>query len=94
MKLIRDNIPEIMKARGESPKTHVADEDEFRHLLVMKLVEEAHEFKLKPSAGELADVLEVVHSLAQQYGGFGVVDEVRKKKFAERGGFGKRIVLD
>ncbi len=94
MKLIRDKVPEIMKAKGESPKTHIASEDEFKHLLVMKLIEEAHEFKLKPSAEELGDVLEVVHAISQQYGGFDKVDDVRKKKSADRGSFSKRIVLE
>ncbi len=94
MKLIRDKIPEIMKSKGETPKTHIAAEEEFKHLLVMKLIEESHEYKLKPSAEELGDVLEVVHALAEQYGGFEKVDEVRRKKAAERGNFSKKIVLD
>ncbi len=94
MKLIRDRIPEIMKADGKNPKTHIAADEEFRHLLVMKLVEEAHEFKLKPSAEELGDVLEVVHAIAEQYGGFEKVDEVRKKKAVERGSFSKKFVLE
>jgi len=94
MKLVRDKIPEIMKAKGENPKTHIAAEDEFRHLLIMKLIEECHEYKLKPSAEELGDILEVVHALAEQYGGFEKVDDVRKKKSAERGSFTKKIVLD
>lgn len=93
MKLIRDKIPEIMKAKGENPKTHIAGEDEFRHLLIMKLIEEAHEYKLKPSADELGDILEVVHAISEQYGGFDKVNEVRKKKTAERGNFSKKIVL-
>ena len=94
MKLIRDNVPEIMKAKGETPKTHIADEEEYKRLLIAKLIEEAHEYRLKPSAEELGDVLEVVHALAEQYGGFERVDEVRKKKTAERGNFSKRIVLE
>lgn len=94
MKLIRDNVSEIMKSKGENPKTHVASEEEFRHLLVMKLIEEAHEFKLKPSVEELGDVLEVVHALSEQYGGFVKVDDARMKKSSERGNFSKRIVLD
>jgi len=94
MKLIRDKVQEIMKSKGENPKTHVASEEEFKHLLIMKLIEEAHEFKLKPSAEELGDVLEVVHAISQQYGGFEKVDEIRKKKAAERGSFSKRIVLE
>ncbi len=94
MKLIRDKVPEIMKAKGETPKTHIAGEEEYKRLLISKLVEEAHEYRLKPSADELGDVLEVVHALAQQYGGFEKVDDVRKKKGVERGNFSKRIVLD
>lgn len=83
-----------MKAKGESPKTHIADEEEYKRLLIAKLIEEAHEYRLKPSAEELGDILEVVHALAQQYGGFDDVDETREKKTAERGNFSKRIVLD
>jgi predicted house-cleaning noncanonical NTP pyrophosphatase (MazG superfamily) len=94
MKLIRDKVPEIMKADGKIPQTHIADEQEFKRLLIAKLVEEAMEYKLKPSADELGDILEVVHALSQQYGGFEKVDEVRRKKTSERGSFSKRIVLD
>jgi len=94
MKLVRDKIPEIMNKDGKVAKTHIATEEEFQHLLIMKLIEEAHEFKLKPSAEELGDVLEVVHAISKEYGGFEKVDEVRKKKAVERGSFTKRIVLD
>ncbi len=94
MKLIRDKVPEIMKAKGEMPKTHVAGDEEYARLLIAKLIEEAHEYRLKPSAEELGDILEVVHALAQQYGGFEKVDDVRKKKTAERGNFSQKIVLD
>jgi predicted house-cleaning noncanonical NTP pyrophosphatase (MazG superfamily) len=94
MKLIRDKIPEIMKAKGETPKTHIAADEEYARLLIAKLIEEALEYKLQPSAEELGDILEVVHALASQYGGFEKVDEVRKKKTSERGNFSKRIVLD
>lgn len=94
MKLIRDKVPEIMKADGKNPQTHIAGDEEFKRLLIAKLVEEALEYKLKPSADELGDILEVVNALALQYGGFENVDEVRKKKTSERGNFSKRIVLD
>ena len=95
MKLVRDKIPEIMQADGKTPKTHIADKEEFQRLLVSKLVEEVHEFRLKPSAEELADILEVVHTLSNElYDGMDKVEEVRKKKAAERGGFSKKIVLE
>jgi predicted house-cleaning noncanonical NTP pyrophosphatase (MazG superfamily) len=94
MKLIRDKVPEIMKADGKNPQTHIASDEEFKRLLIAKLVEEALEYKLKPSAEELGDILEVVHALALQYGGLEKIEEVRKKKTSERGNFSKRIVLD
>lgn len=94
MKLIRDLVPEKKRAEGENPKVHIATDDEFKHLLVSKLIEEAHEYRLKPSAEELGDILEVVHALAEQYGGFEQVDKLRKKKAAERGTFSKKIVLE
>jgi predicted house-cleaning noncanonical NTP pyrophosphatase (MazG superfamily) len=94
MKLIRDKVPEIMKADGKNSQIHIAGDEEFKRLLISKLIEEAMEYKLKPSAEELGDILEVVHALAQQHGGFDKVEEVRKKKTSERGNFSKRIVLD
>ncbi len=83
-----------MKADGKNPQTHIADEEEYKRLLIAKLIEEAHEYRLKPSAEELGDILEVVHALSEQYGGFDKVDETRKKKTSERGNFSNRIVLD
>lgn len=94
MKLIRDKIPEIAKAKGEVMKLHVASEDEYSRLLVAKLIEEAHEYRLKPSAEELADILEVARALSVQFGGIDVVEKIREKKASERGGFSKKIVLE
>lgn len=94
MKLIRDKVPELMKADGKNPQTHIAGEEEYKRLLIAKLIEEALEYKSKPSAEELGDILEVARALSIQYGGFEKVDEVRKKKTSERGDFSKRIVLD
>lgn len=94
MKLVRDRIPEIIRADGKEPKTHIANEEEFKQLIVSKLVEEVFEFKKEPSAEELADILEVIHTLAAEHGGISHIEEVRKKKAVERGGFSKHIVLE
>jgi len=94
-KLVRDRIPEIVKKNGESPITHTADDDEYWLKLKEKLREEAEEFAKDGNEEEMADILEVLRAIAE----FKKVDmkqleRLRKKKADERGGFGKRIILD
>ncbi|WP_416973659.1 nucleoside triphosphate pyrophosphohydrolase [Streptomyces sp. 4F14] len=95
-KLVRDRIPQIIRADGTEPVTYTADPDEYRHRLRDKLREEVAEFLEADGAGaleELADVLEVVHALAADLGvGVDRLEEVRRAKADERGGFADRIV--
>lgn len=97
-KLIRDTIVEIVqKERGETLNTRVATGEELTMFIKCKIVEEALEVSNASNpvelAEELADLLEVMRALACNQG---VVDEMfdaRKKKFDERGGFDKGIIL-
>ena len=94
-KLIRDKIPDIIKSKGETPITHIADEKEYAEALAKKLHEEADEFSTKPSVEEAADILEVLLAVARLNNiDLTKLEEVRQKKAAERGGFEKRIILD
>jgi predicted house-cleaning noncanonical NTP pyrophosphatase (MazG superfamily) len=97
-KLIRDKVPRIMLAKGQQPVTRFAGGDEYRAMLREKLAEESAE---ACAAGdedlleELADVLEVVHALAESVGSS--PDELaqrREAKRAERGGFAAGIVWE
>ena len=93
-KLVRDKIPEIIRAKGEVPSTRVAEGTEYQNLLLAKLSEEVLEFIASDGdPGELADILEVVMALAD---GLGIdwqeLERLRAKKAAERGGFSQRIV--
>jgi predicted house-cleaning noncanonical NTP pyrophosphatase (MazG superfamily) len=47
-KLVRDRIPEIIRADGCIPVTRVLDEPEYRTALLAKLVEEAREAQSAP----------------------------------------------
>lgn len=94
-KLVRDRIPEIIKSKGERPVTHVADSVEYETALIAKLSEETKEFEDSKSPEELADLLEVIYALANVKGisAFGL-EEIRRAKNVERGGFANRVILD
>ena len=96
-KLVRDKIPEIIKSNGEIPITRTLDDKEYKEELEKKLLEEYHE--VLDSVGrdrleELADMLEVISSLAKLEGkDLNEVIEIAKEKLCRRGGFDNRIYL-
>jgi predicted house-cleaning noncanonical NTP pyrophosphatase (MazG superfamily) len=95
-KLVRDKIPEIIRAQGGEPVVRIAEAGEYRELLRAKLVEEAGEVATADDAHapeELADVLEVVIALAADLGlDAGGLEKLRAAKAADRGSFTERIV--
>ncbi len=92
-KLVRDKIPEIVKAKGINPINHIADDKEFESALMDKLQEEVKEFIEEPCKEEMADIMEVIYAiLEQKQYSFNDIEEVRKKKAEERGAFDKRII--
>ncbi|MFA5186107.1 MAG: nucleoside triphosphate pyrophosphohydrolase [Patescibacteria group bacterium] len=94
-KLVRDRIPEIIKGKGETPVTHVAEEVEYKAALLKKLQEEVDEFRQQPSAEEAADILEVIHAICDELGiDKTSIEPIRIKKAEERGAFKSRIILD
>jgi predicted house-cleaning noncanonical NTP pyrophosphatase (MazG superfamily) len=94
-KLVRDKIPEIVKAKGGVPITHTATDAEYWLKLKEKLIEEAREFTESESVEEMADLFEVMDAIIT-YKQFDrkEVQGIQKKKAKERGGFKKRIILD
>lgn len=97
-KLIRDKIADfVLKERGEVLTTRVSSSEELLQLLKNKILEEAEEvFKANTKeelAEEMADLLEVMKSLAEKEN---IVEEIflkRESKLLERGGFDLGIVL-
>jgi predicted house-cleaning noncanonical NTP pyrophosphatase (MazG superfamily) len=94
-KLVRDNIPEIIKRSGKTAVVKAeTNNTKFRQHLFDKIIEELNEFKEEPSAEEAADILEVFHALLKfEKINFDLVKEVRLKKGLLRGGFDKRLIL-
>ncbi|MFA5853961.1 MAG: nucleoside triphosphate pyrophosphohydrolase [Patescibacteria group bacterium] len=94
-KLVRDRIPEIIKAKGQTATFREVSVEEYGERLVDKLREEVEEFARDRNAEELADILEVVKAICAHHGfDEKEVEAVRVEKGIERGIFEKRIVLE
>ena len=96
-KLVRDKIPEIIERNGEKPIISILSDSEYKKELEKKLYEEYNE--VISSSGndrieELADMLEVIKSLANIEGkSLEDVIKVSSEKREKRGGFDDRIFL-
>lgn len=93
-KLVRDKIPDIIKASGKICEIIIADEKEKYSLLEDKLKEEVNEYLEDKNLEELADIMEVLFGLAEALG-YSEEDllKARNKKLNERGGFKDGIIL-
>lgn len=96
-KLIRDRIPEVIEASNGQFKTRVLEKGEFEKELRKKLLEESKELAKTPRTkllNELADVLEIVKSIASHHKiSFLKIEEYQEDKRKKRGGFKKRLFL-
>ncbi len=93
-KLVRDRIPEIIRASGEIPEVQVMEEVPYIFSLYDKLDEEVAEYHAGGGLEELADILEVCFALAKTMDFtpeelLALCDEKR----AKRGGFDNRLYL-
>jgi predicted house-cleaning noncanonical NTP pyrophosphatase (MazG superfamily) len=100
-KLVRDNIPAIIRADGAVPNVRVMDTDEYRRELCYKLIEEAEEVRKAADAfkdelpKEIADVLEVLYAIITEYGFSGTdIECIRTERVTTRGGFAQKLFLD
>lgn len=93
-KLVRDRIPEIIKASGKSCVTEILTEEQYLQMLDVKLDEELAEYHQEQNLEELADLLEVIYACAVAHGySVAELEKVRADKAAKRGVFIKRILL-
>lgn len=94
-KLVRDNIPAIINAKGQQPITRVLDDKEYFRELIKKLKEEVAEFETNPSVEELADIKEVLIALRLAIGiSAGTLEETRRTKANKNGAFKKKLYLE
>lgn len=97
-KLIRNKIPQIIKSNGKIPTTRILPKDEYIKELCKKTQEELTEYieaKTKPDKlEELSDLLELINPLFKHEGTtIEEINNIRKKKAEERGGFSDRVFL-
>lgn len=93
-KLVRDKMIEIIESHGGVSDFYTADPIEYATRLRAKLGEEVIEYLENDSLEELADIIEVVHSLTALQGTpREQLQLIQTQKRDERGGFDKRIVL-
>ena len=97
-KLVRDRIPEIIKNAGKELTTEILTVERYEKELKKKLNEEVLEYQGAENDAEaleeLADVLELMHALANIHDAdIHKVEQIRQEKAAKRGGFEDRIFL-
>lgn len=98
-KLVRDKIPDIIRASGRTPRVTTLAAGAYLPALHDKVREEVDELiattTTESLVEEAADVLEVLQTIAHQYGATlaDIVNAAHRKR-AEAGGFGKRLWLD
>ncbi len=96
-KLVRDRIPEIIRASGRRCKAEPLDDAAYRRALLDKLVEESGEVARADSdqiVSELADLCEVLDALLDAHGiDHNTVLAEQQRRRVERGGFARRLCL-
>lgn len=97
-KLVRDRIPEIIEKSGKKFSTRILNDEAYIKELKQKCFEELEEYvktqNNEDAIEELADILEIIHHLAEYHGSsIEKVEEARKKKAEKRGGFKEKIFL-
>ena len=97
-KLVRDNILEMIKADNLSYHAKTLNSEELLVQIKKKMMEEANEFNEantnKDTIEELADILELVYAAVSSLDiSYEQLEEIRKQKKLQRGGFEKALFL-
>lgn len=94
-KLVRDKVPAIIERSGHKAIIHTAKKLEYKIKLYEKLQEEVSEYLQDENPSELADIIEVLYAIFQLKSLTPEqIENIRKTKYNERGGFTKKLILD
>ena len=94
-KLVRDKIPDIIKAEGRTVKTRTLNDEEYRAELNKKLQEEVKEYLDDNNVEELADIVEVVYGILSSMDvSLEEFENIRMSKADKRGAFQERVFLE
>lgn len=103
-KLVRDIVPDAIRADGDIPNVRIMENDEFRKELLYKLVEESEELRRAGEYNdadkdsmteEAADVLEVLYEIFEEFDlDEGEIERVRRAKLEKKGGFKDKVFLE
>lgn len=93
-KLVRDNIPEIIRNNNETPIAKTLSNEEYLRALKAKLQEEVDEFLESNDIAELADILEVIDALSTaNNSSLNEVMDIKIQKAKKNGKFENKIFL-
>ncbi len=95
-KLIRDNIPQIIKENeGKECHVKVLEEDDYLVELNFKIQEELAEYLESGEIEELADLEEVLRAILDAKNvSYEKFEKIRLEKVKKRGAFKKRLFLE
>ena len=97
-KLVRDNIPQLIKKEGKKAIIKKIEKSDFKYYLKIKLKEEVDEILKSESKSDLteriADVIEVIDYLAEEYNiNKSEITKAKKDKLTKKGKYDKRTLL-
>ncbi|MDP2736885.1 MAG: nucleoside triphosphate pyrophosphohydrolase [bacterium] len=99
-KLVRDNIPEIIKQDNAEPRIRILEQEEYLKQLFKKLEEEAREVagaaaNKNELMKEIGDVYEIIDAIIDNCGlDKEEIMKLKNERKIERGGFNKKIFLE
>ncbi len=98
-KLIRDRIPDIIKADNHIPKVYTLDQENYLIELKKKVIEESNELQTainkKDILNELSDIQELIDAILKANSiTKKELIEIQSKKREKRGGFSQRLFLE
>ncbi|MEI8337937.1 MAG: nucleoside triphosphate pyrophosphohydrolase [bacterium] len=98
-KLVRDNIPEIIFANGDTPVIEILEKENLKKELVKKLLEEAKEVENAQEnkdelMKEVSDIQEVISAIIENFDLDPIeLAKIKAERKIKRGGFSRGIFL-